>query len=236
MKDLHSHILNGIDDGSKTLEDSLNILKKLSSFGTTDIFLTPHYIEQSEYSCNNKSKKEIFDILQQEVKRRNININLYLGNEIYLTENIHKLVIKKEIHTLNNSRYILVEFPMTYLPINTINIIEELVHIGYKVIIAHPERYSYVKKDIHILDELLEMGVLLQGNYASLFNKYGNEAKKTLKKLLKLNLISFLGSDTHRNVSNIDEKLLRKTLKKYISKEKIDEILDKNYDEIINNR
>lgn len=233
MKDLHSHILYGIDDGSKSLEDSLELLSRLSSYGTTDIFLTPHYIEGSKFNCNNKDKKELFTELKKQVKERNININLYLGNEIYLTENIHELVKKREIRTLNNSEYILIEFPMTHLPKNTINIIDELVHIGYKVIIAHPERYPYVKKDIHILDEFLELGVLLQGNYTSLFNKYGSESKKTLKKLLKLNLISFLGSDTHKTVSKIDEKLLRKTLKKYISNDKIEEILNTNYSKII---
>ena len=109
-----------------------------------------------------------------------------------------ELLEDKKISTLNNSRYLLVELPMNNKIVDVEDILFNLVRINVIPIIAHPERYSYVQDNIKYLDGLKELGVLFQGNYESLFGKYGTNAKKTLKKLIKLNYISFLGSDMHR--------------------------------------
>ena len=94
------------------------------------------------------------------------------------------------------------------------SIIYDLMRNGIIPIIAHPERYLYVQKDITYLDKFIDMGVLFQGNYESLFGKYGKNSEKTLKKLLKKNYISFLGSDIHReNHSNHTELVYKKLLK-----------------------
>ena len=115
MIDLHSHILYGIDDGSKSLETSLEILSIAYTGGVTDIVVTPHYIKDSKYQANNTKKLELLNNLKQELKIRNININLYLGNEVYITEGIPEL-IKTDISTINNSKYLLMEFPMARWP------------------------------------------------------------------------------------------------------------------------
>jgi protein-tyrosine phosphatase len=78
----------GIDDGSKNIETSLEILKDAYNNGVTDIFLTPHYVEDSRYDTNNKVKEEILNTLKNKLKEENININLYIGNEIFINENI----------------------------------------------------------------------------------------------------------------------------------------------------
>ena len=233
MKDMHSHILYGIDDGSKNLAESIDILKELSSEGVTDIMLTPHYIENSKYNCDNKNKKKIFNEIKKEMKKENIDINIYLGNEVMVNNNLIKL-LDKEIMTLNNSRYLLIELPMTKEFPDLDLIIRSLKEKGFIPIIAHPERYSYVQKNYKWVSDYLEMGVLFQGNYESLFDKYGKSARKALKKLLKNNMIQFLGSDTHRSKSKCNLKELKKKLKKIIRNENvINDLMNNNFDKVI---
>jgi len=233
MKDMHSHILYGIDDGSKNLAESLDILKKLSSEGVTDIMFTPHYIENSKYNCDNKKKKSLFNEIKKEIKKENININIYLGNEVMVNNNLVKL-LDKDIITLNNSRYLLIELPMTKEFPDLDLVINELKENGITPIIAHPERYRYVQKNYKWLSDYLEMGVLFQGNYESLFDKYGKDARKALKKLLKHKMIHFLGSDTHRSTSKCNLKELKKKLKRIVSDEKIiNSLMNDNFNKVI---
>ena len=112
LKDLHSHLLYGIDDGCKTIEESLSLLKKMSAAGVKDIIITPHYIENSKYVFNNESKEKLFTILKNEVKFEKIDVNLYLGNEVFYTDHFVELIESGEVQTLNNSKYLLFELPM----------------------------------------------------------------------------------------------------------------------------
>ena len=235
MKDLHSHVLPGIDDGCKTLDESIQVLKHLASSGVTELVFTPHYIENSKFDCNNREKIKLYHLLCEEVVKQNINIKLYLGNEIYFCENILDLLKKEEVQSIHNSGYLLIEFPVMNLPYYAKNVFSELIGNGYKIILAHPERYEYVKNNIDILIDFLKMGVLLQGNYESLFGFYGKESKIILKKLLKRGWITFLASDIHYGKTE-NLKKLRKKLRHYLSKEEIDEILEKNFDLVIQNQ
>ena len=236
MKDLHSHILLEIDDGSRSIEESLEILKQAEKSGITDIMLTPHYIVNSTFSANNNQKQEKFNSLLEQVRKEKIQINLYLGNEVYIDENILSLINRGEITSLNSSRYILIELPFMNKVQNLKEVIFELVRNGYIPIIAHPERYHFVQKNPEILDEYLEMGALSQGNYQSLWNYYGKSAKKTLKILLKNNRIQFLGSDIHRKTEKLNTKKLSKKLEKIIKdKKKVEDLLEKNFDKVIKN-
>ena len=237
MRDIHSHIMYGIDDGASTKEESLSILKKAYDEGITDIVLTPHYINKSKYDCNNKKKQKILNELKKELKKDNIGINLYLGNEVMIDRDIITLIKKDEVATINKSKYILVEFPMNSEEKDSINIMFELIRKGYLPILAHPERYSYVRKHPEKIDKYIEMGVLLQGNYLSLFGKYGKEAKKFLKKLLKQRKITILASDIHkeRNKHRI-KRLKRKLMWLIRDKDYIEKILDTNFIKIIKNK
>ena len=236
MKDIHSHIMYGIDDGAKDLEESISIIKNAISSGITDIVLTPHYISKSKYSCNNNDKNKILNIIKNKLKEDNININLYLGNEVMIDTDIVELINKEEISTINNTRYVLIEFSFNYEYDYYQNIIFELVRNNYIPILAHPERYKYIQEDPKRIEKYLEMGVILQGNYFSLFNKYGSKAKKTLKILLKNRQISLLASDIHKKDINYDIDRLNRKLN-YIVKDKkyINEILNINFTKIINN-
>ena len=236
MKDIHSHILYGIDDGAKTIEESLNILTKAEAEGITDIVLTPHYIKKSNYNCNNINKQNLFKILQKEIKKNKINIKLYLGNEVMIDEDIINLIKTKEIMPINNTKYVLIEFPMHNYNQNIDNIIFDMVRNNYIPIIAHPERYSYIQNNISKVDEFIQMGAILQGNYLSLLSRYGKTAKKTLIKLLKINKISILASDIHHDKNDYYLLKTKKKLKRVVKKEeKIEDLLVNNFDKIINN-
>lgn len=236
MKDLHSHILYGIDDGSHNIQMSLDILRDAYLSGVTDILVTPHYIENSKYSTNNKEKLKLLANLKEELKKENIPINLYLGNEVYINDNILELIKNKEVYSLNDSKYILIELPMARMYQNTKEIIFELIRSGYVVVLAHPERYRYLQNNMNLVDELLEMGVLFQGNYRSLFGYYGKDSKKTLKKFIKSHRITFLGSDIHRN-DGFYTKKLEKVLKKLTKNdEEVKNLLEDNFLCVINNK
>ncbi len=235
MKDLHCHLLYGIDDGSKTEEESIRLLKQMEKEGITECILTPHYIEESEYICNNKEKEKLLMDLQEKVNEENINIKLYLGNEAFISTNLVSLIKKEEIKTLNNSKYILFEFPMRQIYNNTGFIVNELVSKGYIPVLAHPERYYAFQKHPNLLEEYLRTGLLLQGNFTSLFGKYGKTAEKTLKLLLKKKWITFLGSDTHHDVHFNSKKLRKKLLKITKDKDYVDALMEKNFDKVINN-
>ena len=238
MKDLHTHILYGIDDGCTTIEESINLLKEMKEKGIDEIILTPHYIENSKYNCNNTKKKEIFKELIDEVNKENINIRLYLGNEAYITSNLIELIKKKEISTLNYSRYLLFEFPLSQTINNSLSldIINNLVNKGYIPILAHPERYEMFQKQPETIIEYLRAGVLLQGNFTSLFRKYNKRSEKTLKYFLKHKLITFLGSDTHHEIDFDKEKLEKKLLKLTKDKDYVEDILNNNFDKVIKNK
>ena len=212
--DIHSHILYGIDDGSKSLEESIEIIKQAIKVGFKEIVLTPHFIENSKYKASKSEKESILKNIKDELKKQNININLYLGNEVFV-DNYEEL-LDKEISFINNSRYILIEFPMNHKPKDINNIIYELKIKGIIPIIAHPERYDYVEKDINIAKEWIEEGAILQSNYGSIIGIYGSGPQKTVKKLLKNNLIDLLSSDVHypnnkiySNMDKIEKKLKR---------------------------
>ena len=188
MIDIHSHLVYGVDDGSKTIEDTIYMLKEAKKVGFTDIICTPHYMESNyEVPCN-----EIFNrILNVQKLTEEINIKIHQGNEIYANENIIEYIKSKQAMSLNNSRYVLIEFPMQNKPMNIDQVIYLLLQEGKTPIVAHPERYSYVRETPNMLLEYIEQGVLFQTNYGSIIGVYGNEIKETAKKLLTHNMIHF---------------------------------------------
>ena len=235
MIDIHSHLIYGVDDGSTSIEKSLEILNDLSKNGITDIILTPHYITDTNYVSSKRNNIEKLIELKREIKKQGININLYLGNEIYIDPNILDLIKSNQICSLNNSEYILVELPMSGLYPDYQEIFSDLLKIGFKVILAHPERYTAFQKDKEKINEVVDMGVLLQCNIDSILGNYGNNAKKTLKYILKNKLVSFVGTDIHSiktDYSYIEKA--KKKFQKYLTDEELDNIFNKNALEIIN--
>ena len=97
MTDVHSHILFNIDDGSYSIEESIELLKKLQNIGFHDVILTPHYIKGSNYSANNQIKRKQFNLLKETIKEHNLKINIHLGNEIFISNDILNLLETDEM-------------------------------------------------------------------------------------------------------------------------------------------
>lgn len=232
MIDFHSHILPGIDDGSRNLEQSIAMVNAAKEAGFTKIISTSHYME-NYYECNERDRRQLLKKVQENVQ----GIELILGNEIYITNNIIELLQNGQASSINGTKYVLFEFPLiTTRPMNDKEVIYRLVENGYIPIIAHPERYPFIQENPDYLFELEEMGALFQANYGSIIGMYGLKAKKTLKILLKSNLVSFFGSDVHRpeQVYNKMPKIIKK-LKKIISNEEFEEFTEINPEKVLKN-
>lgn len=230
MTDVHSHILFDIDDGSSSIEESLELLKEMKKVGFDNVILTPHYIHSSDYNAKNNLKKEKFDLLKEAIKSNNLDINVYLGNEIFIHENIIEFLKNGFVYTLNNTKYILIEFPFNNKIINLEDIIFEIKHCGLVPIIAHPERYTYFQNDYNLVKSLREEGVMFQGNYSSILGYYGKSAQKLMKLMLKDNYIDFFGTDLH----HIKKKFVIDNFSK-IEKKIIKIVGQENYKEIVSN-
>lgn len=198
MTDVHSHLIYGIDDGARSLEESIELIKKLSFIGFDNLIITPHYIEDSEYSASNEIKEEKLEIIRDELKKNNINVNIFIGNEIFINENIVNLVEDGYIETLGDTNCLLIELPFHNKIIGLLDIISEIKSAGYLPIIAHPERYTYFQDDYSLVDELRGEKVLFQCNYTSIIGRYGDSAEKLLKYMLKHRYVDYLGTDLHR--------------------------------------
>lgn len=226
MTDVHSHILFGIDDGSRTISESIELLKKLKSVGFNNVILTPHFILDSTYNSNYEANIKIYNELKERLISENIDINIYLGNEIFIDKNVPTLLEKNIITSLNGTKYVLVEFPMHNKLLNIEDILYEIRSKGYEVVIAHPERYDAFKEDYSIVDTLREDGFLFQSNYSSILGYYGKESIKLLKYMLKRHYIDFLGTDIHRiektyvidNFKKIEKHIIKITGSEYYNK------------------
>ena len=236
MYDIHSHLLFNIDDGSKSIDNSVKILSDLALYGYKGVILTPHYISDSIFSSPKKNNLLLLQELKEKLKEENINIDLYLGNEIYINYDILKLLKKNIISSLNDSSYLLIELPMSGEFEGYIDVFSDLINNGYKVILAHPERYHSFQNDFNKIYELEKIGVIFQSNIDSIIGGYGKKAKKMMRKLLKEHKISILATDIHhgkRDYKNWD-KAKRKALK-YLTIDEYNKLINDNPKKIINN-
>ncbi len=227
MIDLHTHILSDTDDGSGSFEESVALLYEAKKAGFSGVVCTPHYMQQFyERDVNYINNK----IQELSLDSKRIGIHLYQGNEIYISNEVCKFIENNKVTTINNSRYVLLELALEEKPIkNTIEIIEDIIKKEYIPIIAYPERYPYIQKNIEYAKELLRKGALFQANYASIDGYYGSQVKKTLIKLLKGKMIQLLGTDVHKKrTMYINMPKYIKALSKYLSEDEIHELSYKN--------
>ena len=233
MIDIHSHILPGIDDGARTLAESVELVRELYQQGVTDIIATPHYIEETIFTSPRVDNANLLVALKQKLVEEGIKARIYLGNEIYINGNVAELIEAGEISTLADSKYLLLEIPMNGEYPNYEDFLGDLMERGYKVILAHPERYSIVQENYEIAQNLREMGILFQCNLGSIVGKYGKEVQKLVKKLAKDKMIFTFGTDTHHLGRNSYLGLAKKKLLKYYTEDELKQLLIKNPAQIL---
>lgn len=235
MVDLHAHLLFDTDDGVETINQSINKIKEANKNGIDTICLTPHYIEE-EYINKKEENYKKLEILKEELKKQKIDTKLYLGNEIYISEKINENLENNIISKIGNSDYVLIELPRNNEIIYLEEILNNLLEKDIKIIIAHPERYSYVQKNYKYFDNIVKnKKIYLQGNYGSVLGYYGKCAKETILKLIKYKKLDLLSSDIHNNDIYLKIPEMNNILKSITEKEYIFQLIEENPNRIINN-
>lgn len=214
MIDIHSHVLPLVDDGSTTIEASLNMIKTLVDSGVTDVFFTPHYMRLRNYLSTYHNNLEVFESFKREVEKAGYQINLHLGNEIYYSVDAIKYLKENTVTTMGKSKKVLIEFSMSEAEEDIPDAIHNIKAAGFIPIIAHPERYQYITK-IEDFELMHKMGALIQINAHSVAGKYGLSTQKLCFKLIKLGLVDFVASDIHEFRTNYLKVAYEIVLKKF---------------------
>lgn len=224
MIDFHTHILPNIDDGSRSIEETFNLINEAKKAGFEKIVLTPHYIE-NYYETDIAEREVWLNAIAQNLSVKNFEGEIYLGNEIYISENIIKLLENFKASTINNTSYVLFELPLNAEPLNLYDIIYEMQQNKLVPVLAHPERYTFMQKEPELIYDLVQKGVLMQSNYGSIIGQYGKGAEFIVSKMLENNLVHFLGTDVHRQNTIYKEipRILDK-IKNIIGEERLEEL------------
>lgn len=196
--DMHSHLLPGIDDGAKTIEESLSMIKRFIELGYKRLIMTPHVM--SDFYRNTP---EIIlgklDLVREACKKEGLEIQLDAAAEYYLDEGfVKKLENKEELLTFGD-RYLLFETSYLNAPHQLDTAIFMMQSQGYKPIMAHPERYVYNFGKVEKFEELYEKGVLMQVNLMSVVGYYGPPQKRMAEELIAKGIVNFIASDCHKD-------------------------------------
>lgn len=198
MIDFHSHIIPGVDDGAKSEEMALAMIKMAAASGTEKIVATPHYVRGRFQVSRAEIRKELKK-LKALVKDKDIPVEIYEGQEVYYRDNILQYYLEGEIGTIADTRYMLVELPMKEFDVEkVINSFYELQLKGIVIILAHPERYIEFIKKPSLINKFIDEGFLFQLNTGSISGEFGKAVKKTAEIFLHHDVYSVIGSDGHR--------------------------------------
>ncbi len=193
--DIHNHILPGIDDGAKTVEESLNLIRGFSEIGIERFIATPHIMDNYYPNTLNTINQALSLVKSKLITHNLSHISINAAAEHMIDSNFENLLDKQEVMPLHK-KHLLVEMSYLQASINFEEAIKKISSKNYFPILAHPERYGYIhdtKKYVNYKNK----GVLFQLNLLSLGEYYGKEVSKMSQKLLENNLIDFAGSDVH---------------------------------------
>jgi len=223
MIDLHGHYLPGVDDGAKDLEDSLAMLRHAQADGIESVVVTPH---ANSALCTAKG----FDALRRgwEDWRRalaasGLKMNAYSGAEVYFTsELLPMLKDHRDLLTINNGSYLLLEFPPEYVYAHSKDFIYKISTEGFIPIISHAERNAEIQRSPAVLRDLVKAGALCQVNAGSLRGDFGSSARRSAFELIQGNLVHVIASDAHDLENRKPELSFVPSLLLGVAAEKID--------------
>jgi tyrosine-protein phosphatase YwqE len=214
--DMHSHLIPGIDDGSKSMEDTLILARRLHQLGFRKLITTPHI--QNEYFRNTP---EIIlsglDRVREALKEAGIPVEVEAAAEYLMDDGFEEKINSGKLLSFSD-KYILVELSYYNPHPNLKAFVFNLQVDGYKVILAHPERYSYWFSDFSRYEDLKDRGVFFQVNLVSLAGYYPDPCKKMAERLIEKGMVEFVGSDMHNMnyMSAMENSLKEKTLAKLV--------------------
>jgi protein-tyrosine phosphatase len=196
--DIHSHVLPGLDDGSRSFEESLAMLALAAEGGTTDIVATPHANPQFRFDPEAIAAKraELSEALEASLGDRAPRI--HTGCDFHLTfDNVDDALAHRAKYTVNGGRYLLVEFPDLLIYPKTAELFARLLDAGLVPIITHPERNDLLRHRLPDLKAWVELGCLIQVTAASFEGRFGRRAQAFSEKLMEEDLVHFIASDAH---------------------------------------
>lgn len=199
MIDLHAHILPGLDDGARDMEDALELAEMALEGGVDTLVATPHSNQEGRYeNYNTPLLKAVYRKLQDELRKEKLPLKLLLGMEIFASEDLQEKITGGVLMGLDQTDCYLVEFPFDCNPDWIGTCLEKVLDIGKTPLIAHPERYACVQDYPAMVYDWLRMGCLSQVNKGSLFGRFGRRAYQAAQVLLDYQLVTCVASDAHR--------------------------------------
>ena len=198
MIDIHTHILPGVDDGSKSIEMSLKMAAAAYESGVKTIVCTPHCMPGIYSNYASEKLENVYIRLKEAVRHTGIPVSLKKGMEILVTEKTEKLLDEKKLWSLNDSHYLLVEFSFDEDPRYCYQALEKIRNKGYIPIIAHPCRYYFVQEAPQIVYDWYRKGYGIQVNKGSLLGSFGRKELDCANRLLRHGVVTCVASDAHR--------------------------------------
>lgn len=200
MIDIHSHILFDIDDGAENIETSVKMCRDAYENGLTAVTATPHMSDYRRLDGFARERNAKIRELREELARNDIPLTVASGAELYLSDKIFSADSLDKL-TINGSRYMLSEFPLGRFDIRRATMwIDELLARGYIPILAHPERYLEIHRNLWVIDELLDRGVIFQVNFDSLTGRNGEKPQMMAVDMVERKIARLIGSDAHDTV------------------------------------
>jgi tyrosine-protein phosphatase YwqE len=193
--DLHSHLIPGIDDGSQSLKESMKLIRKLHTLGYEKLITTPHIMSDA-YRNSAENIYNGLALLREEIEKEQLPVRIDAAAEYYLDDGFFDEMKKPRILSIGG-KYLLFETSYFSKPLHIEEMIFAIGAAGYQPIMAHPERYRYIKDPEKEYTRLKDLGVFFQINLNSFGGHYGRQAKHLAGYLSQAGMIDFLGSDTH---------------------------------------
>ena len=205
MVDLHGHLLPGIDDGAKRLEQALNMARQAVADGIALSVLTPHHLN-GVYENPARQVREHCAVFRRELRAHDIPLEVLPGAECHLVPELPAALAAGTALTVGDrKRAVLVELPVHHVPMGAASILEDILAMGLQPIIAHPERNSALVRDSDPLSEWVEMGCLAQVTAQSCIGRFGPKTQQAARRMVRAGLIHVLASDAHRDSRRIPQ-------------------------------
>jgi tyrosine-protein phosphatase YwqE len=217
--DMHSHLLPGLDDGLKTLDQTISFMQQMNKMGYQKFICTPHILSDMHPNTPETILPKL-DLVRNELAKQNINIQVEAAAEYMIDLEFEQLIESgKPLLSFGSKDYILIEMSYMAESPNFEKVIFNLQMKGLKPIFAHPERYSYFHGQFKQYERLIDLGCLLQVNLLSLSGYYGKEVKKAAELLFKKDMVSFLGTDMHheRHLEMLKQLVVKKDFLSLVS-------------------
>lgn len=194
--DIHNHTIPYVDDGARDIQTAIDMLKEAYAEGIREIILTPHYHGGHVETTQGETFRRYEELIEAK-EQAGIDINLYIGNEIYYYRSIAEWINDGVVATLADSDYVLAEFGNAVTLRELKEAVNTIAGAGYVPIVAHAERYESIINKKENLAELIRMGALIQMNSEAITGDAGRKAKRLAKWALKNEMVHFIGTDAH---------------------------------------